>query len=205
MRADAEANLARIIDAARSTFARDGLQVSIEVVAENAGVGLGTIYRRFENKEALVLELVRRLLSEVIAIAQRHEQDPDGRGLFDYFDEVGRVLQANRGTLSRIWSSPATTSLVASSRLSQARLLMAAISAETVRPDLTPEDIAVALWSIAGVIDVAGVDDDIAWRRHTEFLLAGFTNQAAVVKSRPLRSRELEDIIRESPLPSSDR
>ncbi|GAA4676379.1 TetR/AcrR family transcriptional regulator [Frondihabitans cladoniiphilus] len=205
MRADAEANLERIIDAARSTFARDGLQVSIEVVAENAGVGLGTIYRRFENKEALVLELVRRLLGEVIAIAQHHERDPVGRGLFGYFDEVGRVLQANRGTLSRIWSSPATTELVAASRLSQTRLVTAAIDAGTVRPDLTPEDVAIALWSIAGVIDVAGVDDSIAWKRHTAFLLAGFTNLTAEVKSRPLRSRELEDIIRESPSPSTER
>ncbi|MEV0562555.1 helix-turn-helix domain-containing protein [Dactylosporangium sp. NPDC050588] len=65
VRADAERNRVRVLEAAEEVLARDGLAVSMRAVAERAGVGLGTIYRHFPTREALlqaiVVERVRRL------------------------------------------------------------------------------------------------------------------------------------------------
>ncbi|MDQ1014100.1 TetR/AcrR family transcriptional regulator [Streptomyces afghaniensis] len=54
LRKDAERNRERIIAAARSVFARDGLSVSMASVAREAGVGIATMFRRFPTKEELV-------------------------------------------------------------------------------------------------------------------------------------------------------
>ena len=54
LRADAERNRQRIVDAARSLFAERGVEVSVEDIAATAGVGIGTFYRRFPDRESLV-------------------------------------------------------------------------------------------------------------------------------------------------------
>lgn len=65
MRADAERNRLRVLEAAEEVLARDGLAVSMRAVADRAGVGLGTIYRHFPTREALlqavVVDRMRRL------------------------------------------------------------------------------------------------------------------------------------------------
>ena len=115
MRADAEANLERIVRAAEDVFAQHGVGASIELVAERAGVGLGTIYRHFANKDALVTELVNRLLAEVVAVGERHLNDPDGSGMANYMVEVGVLLASSRGVVARLWSDPSSRDLVARS------------------------------------------------------------------------------------------
>ena len=59
MRADARRNRARILAAARELFASEEPDVQIDDVARRAGVGVGTVYRHFPDKEALMGELVR--------------------------------------------------------------------------------------------------------------------------------------------------
>src|SRR5919205_4078170 len=54
LRRDAERNRERILDAARRSFAQDGLDISVDEIARRAGVGVGTLYRRFPTKASLV-------------------------------------------------------------------------------------------------------------------------------------------------------
>src|SRR6058998_191476 len=54
LRKDAERNRQRILDAARELFAERGLGVTLNDVAHHAGVGVGTVYRRFPDKEVLI-------------------------------------------------------------------------------------------------------------------------------------------------------
>lgn len=199
LRADAEANLERVIDAATDVFAEYGLEVSIEVVAERAGVGLGTIYRRFANKEALVAELVRRLLGDVVACAEGHLADPDGTGLTAYLFEVCEILATNRGAVARLWSDPSSAELVSRSRLLQGQLLAEAQVCGVLRLDLATEDVAVALWSVHGVLDVTRGLPIVAWRRHLELLLAGFANADVEVSAASLTSAQMSQIIQHSP------
>ena len=65
LRADAERNRRRILDAAAELFAERGLHVSLDEVAERAGVGVGTVYRRFADREALVDALLQTRVDEL--------------------------------------------------------------------------------------------------------------------------------------------
>lgn len=79
LRADAERNRLRIIEAARRLFADRGLAVSLDEVAEAAGVGVGTVYRRFANRDELVNGVLVEHLKEVSARASaalQHDDDP---------------------------------------------------------------------------------------------------------------------------------
>ena len=66
MRADALKNRERILEAAEATFASLGLSVPIDVVAERAGVGVGTLYRHFPTKEALFEAIVMTRLDDLV-------------------------------------------------------------------------------------------------------------------------------------------
>ena len=65
LRADAARNRARVLDAARTAFAEAGLDVGVEEIARRAGVGKGTLYRRFPTKEALVRAIFEDILDEI--------------------------------------------------------------------------------------------------------------------------------------------
>ena len=60
LRADARRNRERILASARAAFAESGAAVQIDDVARHAGVGVGTVYRHFPTKQALLTELVRQ-------------------------------------------------------------------------------------------------------------------------------------------------
>jgi AcrR family transcriptional regulator len=199
LRADAEANLDRVLRAAEDVFAEHGIGASIELVAQRAGVGLGTIYRRFANKDALIAELVNRLLADVVAVGERHLLDPDGTGLANYLVEVSDLLATSRGAVARLWSDPSSRELVARSRQVQRQLVAEAQRHGVARTDLTGEDLAVALWAVHGILDVTRGLPVNAWRRHLDFVLAGFTDRPTTTPQPALSARKMTQIIRSSP------
>src|SRR3954471_7456784 len=71
LRADAERNRGLILEAARSVFAEQGLDAGVAEVAERAGVGVATIFRRFPCKEDLLVAIVEARISEIVACARR--------------------------------------------------------------------------------------------------------------------------------------
>ena len=70
LRADAERNRRRILAAAAEVFADRGLDVSLDDIAAAAGVGVGTVYRRFPNKDSLIDALFEEKMGRVIALAR---------------------------------------------------------------------------------------------------------------------------------------
>ncbi|UOZ03448.1 TetR/AcrR family transcriptional regulator [Amycolatopsis sp. WQ 127309] len=205
LRADAEANLDRVLRAAEDVFAEHGIEASIELVAQRAGLGLGTIYRRFANKDALIAELVNRLLTDVVAVGERHLADPDGTGVAGYLIEVSGLLATSRGVVARLWSDPSSKDLIARSRRVQQQLVDEARRHGAARADLTGEDLAVALWAVHGILDVTRHLPVNAWRRHLDFVLAGLTDQPATAPHRPLSARKMTQIIRATPPASGGR
>ncbi|MHB8380198.1 MAG: TetR/AcrR family transcriptional regulator [Acidimicrobiales bacterium] len=79
MRADAARNHEKILHAAEEIFALDGVMVPIDIVAERAGVGIGTLYRHFPTKEALYEEIVVTRLRSLIETAEECAKDPDAQ------------------------------------------------------------------------------------------------------------------------------
>src|SRR6204780_1329515 len=80
-RRDAVRNHQRILAAARDVLGESGADASMEEIASRAGVGVGTVYRHFANKDALIDELVRLSLCEALAGARSALAGPGGDGL----------------------------------------------------------------------------------------------------------------------------
>jgi len=73
-RADAERNRQRLLDAAKAAFARDGASASLEDIARTAGVGIGTLYRHFPTRDALIEAVYRQAISQLGEAADRLAQ-----------------------------------------------------------------------------------------------------------------------------------
>src|ERR1700712_2342948 len=71
LRADAQRNLERILDAARDAFAERGLDVGVEEIARRAGVGKATFFRRFPSKDALVIAVFAGFVDDIELSAER--------------------------------------------------------------------------------------------------------------------------------------
>ncbi|GAA1948873.1 helix-turn-helix domain-containing protein [Microbacterium deminutum] len=89
MRADAEANRERVLDAAAEVFVEHGIEAPFNLIAERAGVGKGTLYRHFIDREALMQGLADRLQRRYAEIAEAAESAATGwDGLAIYLDGV---------------------------------------------------------------------------------------------------------------------
>ncbi len=98
LRRDAERNRQRILAAAREVFTERGLDASLDEIARRAGVGVGTVYRRFADKEQLVDALFAERVEEIAAIAERALDDPDPwRALVRFLHEWAGVLAGDVG------------------------------------------------------------------------------------------------------------
>src|SRR5215218_6134927 len=75
LRRDAERNRRRILEAAAEVFAERGLAVTMDDIADHAGVGVGTVYRRFPNKDLLIDALLEDRLAELVAMAERAQEE----------------------------------------------------------------------------------------------------------------------------------
>jgi len=170
LRRDAAANRERLITAALDVFNSVGLDAGVEVIAQRAGVGVGTLYRRFPTKDALIDFLVDELMADITERAAMARGVPDGHGLEQYLRQLADALSAHRGCLSRIWNSERDHSEL-SRRISV--LLREAKAAGAVRADVTRADITTVAWALRGIIESAGDDAAVACQRHLDHLFTG--------------------------------
>jgi AcrR family transcriptional regulator len=99
MRADAQRNHEKILEAAEEIFALDGVMVPIDIVAERAGVGIGTLYRHFPTKESLYEAIVLTRLDNVLSVADGFIEDPSadpGAALDAFLREFARQASEKR-------------------------------------------------------------------------------------------------------------
>jgi AcrR family transcriptional regulator len=198
LRRDAAANRQRLLDAAGRVFAEHGPDAGVDEVAREAGVGMGTLYRRFANKQALIDELVGELRRELLAIARRAATATDGTGLEQLLFEAAELQAAQSGCLRRLWQySAAEPEAIEEVRRHIAELLKAAQRQGLVRDEITPADVTVMMWSVRGVIETTSAVAPRAWRRHLELLLAGMLpagSTAAMLTETPLTQAEIRKI-----------
>jgi AcrR family transcriptional regulator len=172
LRRDAAANRERLITAALDVFNSEGLEAGVEQIAQRAGVGVGTLYRRFPTKEALIDYLVDSLLADVTARAADAHSIPGGHGLEHYVRELADELSAHRGCLPRMWSQEGQRDHTELRRRISV-LVRDAKAAGVIRSDVTREDITTVVWSLRGVIESAGADSARACQRHLDYVFAG--------------------------------
>jgi AcrR family transcriptional regulator len=146
-RADAERNRARLLDAARAAFASGQATVSLEQIAKEADVGIGTLYRNFPTREALVEALYRRELADLCASAgDLLTAHPPERALRAWMDRFAGYVTAKRemaDALRAVFASGAVTVSGARLELTTAvrAILAAGAAAGTLRADVQPEDV----------------------------------------------------------------
>ena len=184
LRVDAERNRARIVEAAQAAFAEHGLDVPLEEVAGDAGVGIATLYRRFPTRDDLIAACFERRLAEYARAAEEALEAPDGwTGFCTYIERICAMQAADRGlkdVLTRTF--PNATALEAHRNLGyerSVRLLERAKAEGTLRPDVVPEDLALLLMANAGVVEGFGDASPGAWRRFVALMLDGFRADGA--------------------------
>ena len=98
LRADARRNLDRVLDAAAQAFAEQGPNVSVDEIARRAGVGHGTVFRRFRNKEGLIGAVVAMRLAELSDTAEALADEPDVGSAFEtFFWHAAETFARDRG------------------------------------------------------------------------------------------------------------
>ena len=193
MRSDALKNRQRLLAAAGQVFAEQGLEASVADVARVAGVGMGTLYRHFSSKEALVDALVTDVLETTIALARAAAARPDGTGL-EHFLRASSASQAEHlGCLPKLWITD--HHLVQTARARIAALLSDAQAHGCIRRDLRSTDISLALWSMRGVLETTGPNAREAWERHLDLLIAGMRPTDAELAHGPLGQDQIDRIL----------
>ncbi len=193
MRSDAQKNRERLLVAAGQVFEEKGLEASVADVARVAGVGMGTLYRRFPSKEALIEALVSEVLEATIAMAEEAAARPDGTGLEHFLRASSAYLAEHLGCLPKLWNSD--HHLVRRARELIADLLADAQAHGRVRRDLASTDISLAMWSIRGVLETTGSNAPEAWKRHLDLLVAGMRPTDVALGHRPLNQNQVDRIL----------
>lgn len=173
LRRDAAANRERVLDAAAEVFHEHGLGAGLDDVARRAGVGVGTVYRRFPSREALLEALLSDLLQVYLDEAERARALPDGTGLASFVRTVAEVQATPRGCALRLWSSPAVEALRAQLHERMAVLVADAQQHGTCRGGITVADLVGVLVALRGVRETPTSTGGLDWRRHLELCLAG--------------------------------
>ena len=193
VRADAQRNRQRLIEVARQAFAAGEAKVSLEAVAREAGVGIGTLYRHFPTRESLVEAVYRAERSSLCAAADEllAAQQPPDRALRTWMDRFADYIATKREmaeALRALIASGAVTRSEVREELSVAvrRLLDAGAANGDLRPDACAEDIVVAL---VGIVVVCPLPDQRAQAgRLFDLLMDGLrgTGRAAARPANPL-------------------
>jgi AcrR family transcriptional regulator len=159
LRADAQRNRERLLDTAVRAFSHDGPDVTLDAIAKDAGVGIGTLYRHFPTREALVEAAYRselaRLCDAVADLLQTMPPDEAARTWMDRFVDYMTTKRGMAEALRAVIASGGNPYSESRDRLVAAitTLLRAGAAAGTVRSDIEPGDV---LASLSGVSLAAG-------------------------------------------------
>jgi AcrR family transcriptional regulator len=154
LRADAQRNRERLLDAAVRAFAQEGPDVTLDAIAKDAGVGIGTLYRHFPTREALVEAAYRnelaRLCDAVPGLLADLPPDQAMRMWMDRFVDYMTTKRDMADALRAVIASGGNPYSESRDRLITAvtTLLGAGAAAGTLRPDVEPGDV---LTSLSGV------------------------------------------------------
>jgi AcrR family transcriptional regulator len=169
MRADARRNYEQLLGAAQSVFAERGTNASLEDVARRAGVGIGTLYRHFPTREALLDGVLRSRLEALVAEAGQLLESPDaGEAFASWVAALVSYMQTYRGLAGAVAPAFCTTSGLSPSCQEMARcgaaLLARAQAAGAIRPDADPGDVITLVGAVVWTAEQAPDDSGRAGR-----------------------------------------
>ena len=208
LRADAERNRQRILAAAAELFTERGLEPSLDDVARHAGVGVGTVYRRFPDKASLADALFDERIDALVALAEEAQAEPDAwAALVSFLERSAEMLVTNRG-LRQILMFAAEghdRGICARDRMRPAigRLIERAQADGQVRADLGATDIPMIEFMIAAAAEYAWQVRPEVWRRYLALILDALRPASASGRPLPepaLSPDEMAEAMQSNPL-----
>jgi AcrR family transcriptional regulator len=189
LRADARRNRERVLTAAQVVFAEQGHEAQMDDVARRAGVGVGTVYRHFPTKEALVEALALDRFERIVAIGKEALEAEDPWEGFTGALLAGAELTASDRSFTEIVSElagpmPLPEALQAEMNATFGELMRRAQASGQLRADLVLDDIPMFMCGI-GLGARKTHECPHAWRRHIAILIDGLRASSA---SAPLAS-----------------
>jgi AcrR family transcriptional regulator len=175
LRADAQRNLGRILEAASEAYAELGPEVSVDEIARRAGVGHGTVFRRFPTKEALRAAVIRARLDDLLAQARELLDRPDAGGALEEFVwTAAEACSRDRALFQGIEQCQSVADVAeAKNDLHDTvdKLIRRAQREGAVRRGLDSHDIGALVG--AAVQAAVHAERDEAWRRYVKVVLDG--------------------------------
>ena len=176
LRADAERNRQRIVEAARALFAERGLNVPLEEIAHRAQVGIATLYRRFPTREDLIAASFEAKMAGYTAAVEIALQAPDGWSGFCSFIEQVCAMQASDFGLQDVLTltfpnAPVLEELRERAYRGFVEVVRRAQAEGTLRADFVTQDLILLLLANAGVINGTRDAAPAAWKRFVALVL----------------------------------
>jgi AcrR family transcriptional regulator len=197
LRRDAVRNRERIVEAALEVFAEQGLQAPIDEVARRAGVGIGTLYRRFPTRPELIACAFTAKMQEYAEATETALANPDPwKGFCWYVERLCEMQAGDHG-----FTDVLTMTFPVSTEIEQVRaqvflryreLVKRAKKAGRLRRDFTTEDVPLILMANAGVIAACGTAAPDAWRRVVRLFLQALEAPARGPLPKPVPPEQMQ-------------
>lgn len=199
LRRDAQESRNKLIAAAQAEFAAHGVEASLEKIARDAGVAIGTLYRHFPTRLDLLMAALRPRLHEFVDGADKAvELDDPWDGFVAYLDNLFAVQAGDRGFndfLSRRFPGNSETEHIHDVMCQQIDDVLArAQKAGKARSDITRADIINLIWSNGRIIDATSARAPTAWRRQLYLMLDAYRSERAhSIPEPPMTDDQLYD------------
>lgn len=196
LRADAELNRERIMAAARSVFAEQGLDAPMREVARAAGVGVGTLYRRFPTRADLITQVFMEKMTGYADAVDKALADPDPWRGFRWYVETVCAMQADDHGFTAVLTLSFPTAPEFEAERARAyrgfvELIRKAKAGGRLRADFVADDLVLLLMANAGVIAATGVEAPRTWRRLVAYMIQAFAATDAEKVPPPPSSRAM--------------
>jgi len=187
LRCDAARNRRRVLEAARELFAERGLGVTLIEIAQQAGVGVGTVHRRFPDRAELLEDLFGGRLDELADFAHAALADRDPwHGLVWFLEQSAELQAADRGLMELLNDPSRELAHLCCIRAklgpTSAELLQRAKDAGQVRDDISTDDLPMIQLIMCAVISASRDADPNLWRRYLTLLTRGLSTQPDLIK-----------------------
>lgn len=175
LRSDAARNRERILEAAEEVFKTRGLEATLDDIAAHAGLGVGTVYRRFANRDDLVDALFAEKLTAVAAQARTVLDEPDSWvRLRKLLETMAGIVTTDQGLFEVLVCRPGGREAVREQMLPIVTSVFEAAQADGhLRADIATTDFPMILRMLGGIADATREIRPDVWRRYLDLVLDG--------------------------------
>jgi len=203
LRRDAERNRQRILAAAAEVFTEHGLDATLDEVARAAGVGIGTVYRRFPDKEALIAALFRERVDNLVTVAEEACATPDPwQAVVSYLEYAAAAMAGDTGLRQLMMFGTYDRDQVCYARDRMrpviSKLVERAQASGDLRRDFAATDVKMIAFMLASLAEYAAAVTPDVWRRYLAMLIDGLRPSRGDVSPLPVPAptvRELGELM----------